>query len=81
MNSKSDIRIMVPEIARASKFFKVVPHICESSAWCPLRVTILATRILWWPLDFWQIFAALLDIYRTARGELDNYIHFLSAYQ
>jgi hypothetical protein len=47
---------------RETKFCTVVPHICGSSVWNLLRVTLQAPRILRRLPDFWKICTPLLDI-------------------
>jgi len=42
--------------ALASTLCLVAPIICGSSVWNLLHVTLLAPRILTWPLDFWKNF-------------------------
>ena len=43
------------QVARVTKFCTVAPSICGCSVWNLLHVTLLATRILKWLLDFWEV--------------------------
>jgi len=46
-------------VVQATKYFMVVPRICESSLCTFFHVTHLAPRILRWFLEFWKICASM----------------------
>jgi hypothetical protein len=48
------------QVAPANTFCWVAPNTCGSSKWSLFHVTILASRILRFLLDFWKSFAPLL---------------------
>jgi hypothetical protein len=48
------------QVTEATKFFSVDLNVCWFSVWNLLHVTLLATRILRWLLDFWKICVPLL---------------------
>jgi hypothetical protein len=50
------------QVARATKFCAVTPNICGPSVWNLLHVTLLATRILKWLVDFWEVLRSGLCI-------------------
>jgi hypothetical protein len=44
------------QVARKSKFCTVVSNICGFSVWSLFHVTLLASKILSWILDFWKVY-------------------------
>jgi hypothetical protein len=48
------------QVVMANKFRIVVPNTCGPSVGNVLHVTLLASKILRWRLDFWKICAPLL---------------------
>jgi len=50
------------QFARATNFGTLTPNICGPSVWNLLHVTLLATRILKWLFDFWEILHPFLSI-------------------
>ena len=48
------------QVAVATKFYTVVPHICGSSVWNLLHVTLLTPRSLRGFLNFWKICASII---------------------